>query len=317
MTSESHQIVVAEPYSDTAISRLAEYGEVACLEACDFSTLVGAVADCEALLVRSSARVTDSVIAAAKRLRVIGRGGAGLDNIALEAARSRGIAVVYTPAAATEAVADLTVGLMLALVRGTCFADAAVRDGRFAEAREASIGRELSELSIGVVGFGRIGRAVARRCRQGFGCTIYVNDIVEPGRTEFTVNRKTKEELYSSADIVTLHVPLTERTHHLINRRTLGLFKRGAFLVNTARGAVVERSSLVDALVAGQLGGAALDVFEKEPISADDPLLGAPHTLLTPHIGARTVRGLDRMNGVVDDVIRVLRGETPTFPAPG
>lgn len=317
MVGESHQIVVAESFDDAAIARLTELGNVVRLEDCEAATLTAAVSDCDALLVRSAAHVTDEVIASAKRLRVIGRGGAGLDNIDLVAARRHGVTVVYTPAAATDAVADLTVGLMLSLVRGVCSADAAVRAGRFSEARQACIGKELSEFSIGIVGLGRIGRAVARRCRQGFGCEILFNDIVEPGWLDFSATFLEKQELYQSSDIVTLHVPFTASTHHMIDERALGLFKPGSFLVNTARGAVVNTSSLIDALQTGQLGGAALDVFEHEPILTDDPLLTAPRTLLTPHLGARTIAGLDRMNLVVDDVVRVLRGERPHFAAPG
>lgn len=317
MAGESHQIVVAESFDGAAIARLTELGDVVHLEDCDSATLIAAVSDCDALLVRSAARVTGDVIAAAKRLRVIGRGGAGLDNIDLDAARQHGVTVVYTPAASTDAVADLTVGLMLSLIRGVCSGDAAVRTGRFLQARQACIGRELSEFSIGIVGLGRIGRAVARRCRLGFGCDILFNDIVEPGWLDFSATFLDKQELYRSSDIVTLHVPSTASTYHLIDEQALELFKPGSFLVNTARGAIVKTSSLIDALQTGHLGGAALDVFENEPILADDPLLTAPHTLLTPHIGARTLAGLDRMNLVVDDVVRVLRGERPHFAAPG
>lgn len=317
VTVESHQIVVAEPFDAVAIARLTKVGDVMQLENCDSASLANAVSDCDALLVRSAACVTDDIIASAKRLRVIGRGGAGLDNIDLSAARRHGVAVVYTPAASTDAVADLTVGLMLSLVRGVCSADAAVRAGRFSEARQARIGKELSEFSIGIVGLGRIGRAVARRCRQGFGCEILFNDIVEPGWLDFSATSLGKKELYGSSDLVTLHVPLTASTHYMIDERALELFKPGSFLVNTARGAVVKTSSLIDALQTGHLAGAALDVFEHEPLLIDDPLLTAPRTLLTPHIGARTIAGLDRMNLVVDDVVRVLRGERPHFAAPG
>ena len=317
MAGESYQFVVAESFGDAAIARLTELGNVVHLEDCDSVTLTGAVSDCDALLVRSAARVTGDVIAAAKRLRVIGRGGAGLDNIDLDAARRHGVTVVYTPAASTDAVADLTVGLMLSLIRGVCSGDAAVRAGRFSQARHACIGKELSAFSIGIVGLGRIGRAVARRCRRGFGCDILFNDIIAPGELDFSATSLEKLDLYSTSDIVTLHVPLTASTRHLIDDRALKRFKPGAFLVNTARGAVVKTSSLIDALQTGHLGGAALDVFEHEPILAEDPLLTAPRTLLTPHIGARTNRGLDRMNLVVDDVVRVLRGERPHFAAPG
>ncbi|MCH8148455.1 MAG: hydroxyacid dehydrogenase [Planctomycetes bacterium] len=317
MTDEFFQFVVAESFDDAAVARLKKLGNVVHLEHCDSATLAGAVSDCDALLVRSAARVTGDVLASAKRLRVIGRGGAGLDNIDLVAARRHGVTVVYTPAASTDAVADLTVGLMLSLIRGVCSGDAAVRAGRFSQARQACVGRELSECSIGIVGLGRIGRAVARRCRHGFDCDIFFNDIVKPDGLDFSATFLEKQELYSASDIVTLHVPLTTSTHHLIDDGALKQFKPGAFLVNTARGEVVKASALIEALQSGYLAGAALDVFEHEPILADDPILMASRTLLTPHIGARTIGGLNRMNLVVDDVVRVLRGERPRFAAPG
>jgi len=309
------RIVVAESYDEAALTRLAEVGSVTQLEACDEATLGEAVLDAHALLVRSTAKVSRGVIGAGKCLRVIGRGGVGLENVDIEAARERDISVVYTPDAATGAVADLTVGLMIALVRGLRDADTGVRTQQFTNARRASVGRDMADLTIGIVGLGRIGRAVARRCRNGFGCRILYNDIVDPGWLDFSATATAKGDLFATSDIVSLHVPLTDETRGLIDERCLARFKRGAFLINTARGRVVQNAALVTALKDGHLAGAALDVFEQEPAAEDDPILGAPNTLFTPHIGARTTQGLDRMNLVVEDVIRVLRGEAPEFPA--
>ena len=239
----------------------------------------------------------------------------GLENIDLDAAGERGITVVYTPAAATEAVADLTVGLMLTLIRGIATCDAMVRDGRFAEARARYVGRELGRLSLGVVGLGRIGKATARRCAHGFGMSILYNDIVDSGPLGFSATWVEKELLYSTADIISLHVPLTDLTHGMIDEAALAKFKRGSILINTSRGAVVDGVALAGALTNGVLSGAALDVFDPEPLPDGHPLLAAPNTVLTPHIGARTVGGLAGMNAVVDDVARVLRGEPPHHPA--
>ena len=315
MTREPWQIVLAEKFATTAIERIRAVGEVTILDDFGEESLKAAVGNCDALLVRTYARVSREVLERAKRLRVIGRGGVGLENIDLEAARERGITVVYTPAAATDSVAELTIGLMIGLVRRISAGDAAVRSGRLAEVRQSWTGRELSELTLGIVGLGRIGRAVARRCRRGFGMSILYNDIVAPGWLDFAATAVGKEELYARSDIISLHVPLTDQTHHLIDDNALAKFKSGAVLINTARGAVVENGALARALTSGTLAGAALDVFDPEPPPADDVLLGAPNTLFTPHIGARTERGLDRMNDVVDDVIRVLEGEPPRFPA--
>jgi len=309
------RILIAEPFSAPAVERLRNVGNVIQLDACDERTLIDAVRDCDALLVRSRAHVTRAVIESGTRLRVIGRGGVGLETIDLDAARSRGIAVVYTPAAATDAVADLTVAMMISLLRKSRQADHMVRTSSFIAAREACIGSELGELTLGIIGLGRIGRAVARRCRNGFGMTILYNDIVEPGLIDFVGTSVDKAELYRTADIVSLHVPLTDKTRHLIDESSLAAFKPGSLLINTARGAIVDENALARALEDGRLAGAALDVFDPEPPDTESRLMRAPNTLFTAHIGARTHGGLVRMNDVVDDVIAVLEGNPPRFPA--
>ena len=328
MPETRFRIVLAEPFDRTGVEKLRTVGDIVALEACDESTLRRAVLDCDALLVRTASVVSRAMIESATRLRVIGRGGVGLENIDVEAARERGIAVVYTPHAATNAVADLTVGMMIALLRNLTGSDAMVRSGRFREARERACSPELSELTLGIVGMGRIGRAVARRCRNGFGMTILYNDIVSPGWLDFVATPVTKDQLYAHADVVSLHVPLTDPseprpegrghshpTRNLIDAAALRKFKKGAFLINTSRGGVVDSLALADALAAGTLAGAALDVFEPEPLPADHPLMQAPNTIFTPHLGARSSTGLTRMNAVVEDVIRVLQGQAPLYPA--
>jgi D-3-phosphoglycerate dehydrogenase len=311
----SPHIVFAEPFDEAAVERMRSIGRVTILSACNDASLAEAMSDCDALLVRTYAQVTRRVIESARRLRVIGRGGSGLENIDLDAAQERGVVVVHTPAAATQAVADLTVGLIISLVRGIAASDALVRAGRFHEARERIRTRELHELTLGVVGLGRIGRAVARRCKHGFGMSILYNDIVEPGLLDFVATAVDKDRLYRESDIVSLHVPLTDQTRGLIDHTTLSKFKEGAILINTARGAVVDCAALARALHSGRLGGAGLDVFDPEPLPADHPLLTAPNTLFTPHVGARTQLALAGMNAVVEDVIAVLEGKHPRHPA--
>lgn len=315
MSTKSFHIVFAEKFDESAVERMRSIGQVSVLDACDKDTLGEAVRDCDALLVRSSACVTRALLDMAPRLRVIGRGGVGVENIDLEAARERGIAVVYTPAAATDAVADLTVGLMIGLLRQVKSADSSVRKGRFQEAREGARSFELHTLTLGIIGLGRIGRAVARRCRHGFGMCVLYNDIVSPGHLGFVATPLAKDDLYQQADIISLHVPLTDDTRHLVNDAALARFKPGSLLINTARGAVVDGEAVARALCSGGLVGAALDVFEPEPLPGDHPLMQAPNTLFTPHIGARTHAGLSRMNAVVDDVAKVLRGEPARYPA--
>jgi phosphoglycerate dehydrogenase-like enzyme len=193
--------------------------------------------------------------------------------------------------------------------------DAAVRYGGFEQARRTTCLCELSELTLGIVGLGRIGKAVARRCRHGFGMRILYNDIVSPGWLDFAATPVGKEELYNTSDVVSLHVPLTDETKYLINAGALAKFKPQAILLNTSRGAVVDSEALAHALSSGAIAGAALDVFDPEPLPPNHALMHAPNTLFSPHVGARTVGGLARMNEVVEDVIRVLEGKQPLYPA--
>lgn len=315
MAQPTFHTVFAEEYDPTAYERMRSIGRVTVLSSHDQASLLSAVGDCDALLVRSYAQITREVIREAGRLRVIGRGGVGIDNIDLEAARERGVIVVYTPEASTAAAADLTVGLMISLLRHVVLGDALLRKGRFQAARGLCIGREMRELTLGIMGMGRIGKAVARRCRCGFGMNILYNDIVDPGALDFEATSVSKQQLYKDADIVSLHVPLTDQTRNIINDASLSCFKRGRLLINTSRGAVVDCQALANHLKTEHIGGAALDVTEPEPLPVGHPLLQAPHTLLTPHIGGRTRSSLDRMNAVVEDVIRVLEGNQPLFPA--
>ncbi len=306
-------IVVAESYDDRAVEKLRTVGEVRVLDRPSRTDLHAAVRDADALLVRTYTPVTAEMIAAAPRLRVIGRGGVGLENVDTAAAAARGIAVVYTPAAATRAVAELTIGLILALERRIAYADAEVRAFRFAQARDALRCRELHELTLGIVGMGRIGREVGRIAHVGFGMPVLYTDIVEIGWLDFVATPVTKARLWSEADVISLHVPLTAQTERLINADTLAQMKPTALLVNMCRGRVVDAAALATALRAGRLAGAAIDVFDLEPPPPDHPLLSAPNVLLSPHAAARTHAGLARMNDCVDDVIAVLTGRTPSY----
>ena len=315
MAHQDIHIVFAEEFDSDAVDRARVVGRVTQLEVCDDAALLAAVGDCDALLVRTAARVNRGVIEGAPRLRVIGRAGVGLDNIDVAAANERGIKVVYTPFAATDAVADLTIGLMIDVVRKITLGDAMVRSGEFDTARRCCIGPELGNLTVGIIGLGRIGKAVARRCQSGFGMTVLYNDILDVGPTDFTATPVEKTTLFGRADIVSLHVPLTDQTRGLIDESALVRFKRGSILFNTSRGAVVDGVAVAGALQSGALYGAALDVFDPEPLPSDHPLMTAPNTIFTPHIGARAPSALARMNAVVDDVLDVLGGKPPRYPA--
>ncbi|RJP36039.1 MAG: hypothetical protein C4547_08285 [Phycisphaerales bacterium] len=315
-------IVVADALDDAALARLRAAARVVEVDGRDMDDLREALTSADGLVVRTYTRVTEALLAHAPRLRVIGRAGVGVDNIDLAAARSRRIAVVHTPAAATDAVADLTVGLMIAVLRCTCRADALVRQGRFDEARELPIGVELAALTLGIVGMGRIGKAVARRCYHGFAMPVLYTDIIEPGPLPCPATRVSLEENLQRADVLTLHVPLTDQTRGMIAEEAFAhlalreqrRLQTGAVLINTARGPVVNTEALVRALKPGRLSGAGLDVTDPEPLPDGHPLLADPRVVITPHAGARTWAAHARMCAVVEDVLGVLRGEPPRFP---
>jgi len=312
-------IVVTERVSDSGMSRLKAAGKVVVLDTCDEASLIGAVTEADAMVVRTYSEVTARVIAAAResgRLRVIGRAGVGLDNVDVQTAVQAGIQVVHTPAACTDAVAELAVGLIIAVQRRIAYLDAQVRQGEFASLRARALMPELQHQTLGVIGMGRIGRAVGRRLHDGMSMRVVYYDIRPIGYLPFAASAlDSAEAVYAEANVVTLHVPLTSLTRGMINREALSHFKRGSCLINTSRGPVVDAEPLARALREGHLAGAAVDVFDPEPPPPDHPLLTAPNCVLTPHVGSRSREGLAAMNDVVDDVIAVLAGKPPQYPA--
>ena len=307
------KIVVCEHYSDSAFERLRAVGEVVRLALPSEDELIGELAGAAAILVRTYTQVTPRVLDAASQLRVVGRGGVGVENIDVAAAAARGVAVVHTPAAATEAVAELTIGLILALERKVVTNDARVRVGEFAAARRDAVGRELGPCTVGIIGMGRIGCVVGKIVADGFGSRVVYNDIIDVGPLDFPAEPMSKVELYATADVVTLHVTLTDLTQGLIDTTALSRFRPTTTLIDTARGALLDAPAVAVALHEGRLAGLAVDVFDPEPPPPDHPLLGAPNVILSPHAAARSPRGQARMNDVVDDVIAVLEGRPPQY----
>ncbi len=264
------------------------------------------------VLIAGTEPITDQVISSAPQLGLIARVGIGLDNVDLTAARNRGITVTFTPDAPAPAVSELTCGMMLSLLRGIAKADRAVRLGEW----QRILGRRLGDLTVGVIGVGRVGRRVIEHL-GGFGSRILANDI-EPDpslETKFDIDWVSKERIYEEADIVTLHVPLTQTTRRLIGQVELATMKSDALLVNTSRGPVVDESCLVTALRENQIGGAALDVFEHEPYSGE--LTTLDNCLLTCHMGSMSRDCRAKMeNESVEEVLRYARGESPNQPVP-
>ena len=253
----------------------------------DPARLAETLADVDAVLVRSATPVPAAALVPGARLRVVGRAGAGVDTIDVEAATARGIAVMNAPDGNTLAAAEHALSLLFALARHVPRADAGMKAGEWPKA--GLTGFELEGKKLGVIGLGRIGGTVARKAR-GLGMDVAAFDPFLPtsAAAHGSVPLKTLEELLAWADVVTLHVPRTKETTRLLNARTLAQMKRGAYLVNAARGGLVDEAALLDALDSGQLAGAALDTFATEPLPADSALRAHPKLVLTPHLGAST-----------------------------
>ena len=262
--------------------------------------------EAEGLLTLVTDPVDDELLAACPRLRAVANMAVGVDNIDVEAAAARGIAVGNTPDVLTDATADLAFALLLAAARRLPQGAAQVRAGEWRTWEPArDLGADLAGATLGIVGWGRIGQAVARRA-EGFGM-----EIVHSSRSSGVP----LDELLARANFVSLHAPLTPDTRHLIDAAALARMQPSAYLVNTARGGMVDQRALREALHAGVIAGAALDVTEPEPLPADDPLLDAPNLLVVPHVGSATVRTRARMADLaVENLLAALAGRSMPHP---
>lgn len=280
--------------------------------------LASDLADADALVVRSATTVTKSVIDAAPKLRVIARAGTGVDNVDVDAATERGIVVMNAPGANSISVAELAIALMLALSRGIAAADAAMKKGVWDKKRLT--GAELRGKTLGVVGLGRIGQEVAARARA-FGMTLVAHDpyLSEQVAETLGIQLLSFEDVCATADYLTLHLPATPETRHLLNKETLASCKAGVRIVNTARGELIDENALADAIESGAVAGAALDVFENEP-PADWRLVNLRQVVATPHIAASTVEaqelvGTETANAVRDFLLHGTIANAVNFPS--
>lgn len=284
-------ILICDAFDPSLPEKLRAFGEVTE----DMSRL----SEAEVALVRSKTKCTAEWMAQARKLKLIIRGGVGMDNIDLEAAKARGIKAVNTPKASAVAVAELTMAMMLALPNRLVEAHNAMKEGKFLKKELKRT--ELFGKTLGLVGIGNIGHEVAVRARA-FGMRVLAYDPFVK-KSDSAILVASLKELLPQADYVSLHVPLTEETKGLINKQTLAMMKNGAFLINTGRGKCVVEEDVAEALRSGKLAGYATDVYSSEPPEPDNPLLAAPNTLLTPHIGASSKENLLRIG---EEVVRIL-----------
>jgi D-3-phosphoglycerate dehydrogenase len=271
--------------------------------------LLQIVGEYDALIVRGRTKVTPAVFAAAKNLKVVGRAGVGVDNIDLKAAREAGVTVVNSPLATSVSVAELTLGLMLSVMRDIPRADATMKAGKWL--KKEFEGGELFKKTLGVIGFGRIGVAVAERAKAfdmevlGYDPLIPAEEIKKRGGTPVTF-----DELLAKSDIITMHIPLTPESRGMLNADAFAKMKDGVRIICAARGGVIDEDALLQALESGKVAAAGLDVFVAEPPGLT-PLVSHPRVICTPHIGAQTVEAQGRAAyDIATEVVAGLKGET-------
>ncbi|MGD1276570.1 MAG: NAD(P)-dependent oxidoreductase [Tepidisphaeraceae bacterium] len=276
------------------------------------------LAEARGLVVRTYTKVNAALLQEAPQLKVVGRGGVGLENIDVAECRRRGVQVVYTPDANTLAVGDFVFGYLLQLLRPWAFfRDKVYEPKEFKRIRDTLRGRQLNELTLGVLGMGRVGRRVGHIAANGFDMPVIYNDLLDVAALlDFPATAVDKPTLYRQADILTIHVDMRPGNENLVGREQIVMLKESAVLINASRGEVLDVAALAEALRSKKLHGAALDVYAPEPPGPDFPLLGLPNVLLSPHMAARTTTALENMSWVVRDVMEVLEGRKPKYAAP-
>jgi len=301
----SARIVISEFMDAPAVERLGARFEVDYRPRLvdDPAALAAALPGAQGWIVRNRTPVRGGLLAAATALRVVGRLGVGLDNIDVEACESRGIQVIPATGANAESVAEYVLTAALVLLRGAYFSTRAVEAGTWPR-QTLSQGREAMGKTLGIVGFGSIGRLTARKAAAlGMKVVGYDPHIAadDPAWSSLRAIPRDLDMLLGQSDVVSLHLPLDDSTRGLLNRERLGRMKHDAVLINTARGGIVDEAALATMLREGKLGGAALDVFDHEPLAAGSPLTGAPRLLLTPHIAGVTVEANERVSSLIAD----------------
>jgi D-3-phosphoglycerate dehydrogenase len=308
-------VVITEPINEAGVRFLEQHNvEVIHLPpGSKESALLDITPKAAGFITRGGVKVTREIMVANPNLKVIGVHGIGCDHVDLVAAKDLGKVIINTPDALTVTVAEMAIAMMLSMTRRIALADRAVRTGGWTRKYSDLIGVELMGKTIGFVGLGRIGAATARRLKAFEVKLLYWSRTRHPD-LEFEIGLEWAElpSLLARSDILSLHIPGTTETHHLIGDAELSLMKRGAMIVNTARGRIIDEAALVKALRNGQISFAALDVFEKEPIVSDNPLLTMDNVVIAPHLGASSIEAMRHMAiQVAQGVIDVLEGREP------
>ena len=303
------KVLVADPIAPEGIEILKTVAEVDVKTGLSKDELAAIIGEYDALAVRSETKVTAEIIAAATKLKIIGRAGVGVDNIDVEAATNRGILVVNSPEGNTLAAAELTVAMLLALARNIAPADQALRAGKWD--RKKYMGSEVYGKTVGVIGLGKIGREVVSRL-QAFGMSVLGYDpFLKPEQAEaLGIKLADLDTLYRESDYITVHVPKTKETTGMINADKIALMKPTVRLINVARGGILDEAAVAEAVKSGRIAGAAIDVYTTEPAPADNPLLGVANILTTPHLGASTEEAqVNVALDIAEQIVEVLNGK--------
>ncbi|MED1724169.1 phosphoglycerate dehydrogenase [Brevibacillus parabrevis] len=318
-----YKVLITDPLSEFGIQQLLDAEDVEVVRKTNLSPaeLLEIIGDYDALLVRSQTQVTAEVLQAGKNLKAVGRAGVGVDNIDIAAATQAGIPVINAPDGNTISTAEHSFAMLMAVARNIPQAHKKLVDGTWD--RKSFQGVELNKKVLGVVGMGRIGSEVAKRAKA-FGMSVMGFDpfMTEERAQKMGVIHATVDDICRQADFITVHTPLTKETRHIISTREFAKMKEGVRLINCARGGIIDEKALYEAIASGKVAGAALDVFEEEP-PVDNPLVGLPQVVTTPHLGASTVEAQENVAvDVSEEILKVLRGEPfknavnlPSIPA--
>lgn len=308
--ADQMRVLISDPVAQEGIQILKDAGfEVVVNTGLSEDELCDLIKDFDALVVRSGTQVTARVIESGARLKIVGRAGVGVDNVDIPAATKRGIVVVNSPSGNTFAAAELTVAHLLALARHLPQAHASLKQGKWD--RKKYMGVEVRKKTLGIVGLGKIGRTVAA-IAQGLSMKVIGFDpLVTKDQTEsLGIELVALDDLYRNADFITFHLPLNEQTKHMVSAKELALMKKSAYIINVARGGIIDEAALYEVIKEEKIAGAAIDVFEKEPCT-DSPLFQLENVIATPHLGASTVEAqINVAIDVAEDVVSFLNGKT-------
>jgi len=309
------KVLLYEDMHEGGKALLREKTEVLFAKSLDEMSLIEETKEVDGVIIRANGKVTRKIMESAPKLKVVGRHGVGLENIDLEAAVEKGIWVVNTPDANDISVAEHFFGLAIILSKMLKKADIALREGRF-EVRYQYIGNELHGKTLGILGFGRIGRSVGRIGHKGFDMKVLYYDALryEETEKELKARKASLEEVLSQSDYISINLPMLPETKGLLGEREFGLMKPSAFIINLARGPIWDEKALHQVLKEKKIAGAGSDVYEVEPAAKGHPLFDLENFVGTPHMAAHTEEALRRMSLVAEDVIRVLEGKAPVHP---